>query len=56
MDPLYFGYAKQITVLMLSEETMTDWFAEKKGYDGNICRIVEEGSGENGKNFNCIYR
>ena len=51
-----FGYTEQLTVHMLHEQDVDEWFTEKKGYDVNFFRIVHESSAEYGIQFNYIYR
>jgi len=50
-----YDYAKQISIPLLSEQTMNEWFAQKKGYDVNLFGILDEGTGANGMQNNYIY-
>ena len=50
-----YGYAKQLTVPMLSEQTMHEWFAQKRGYEVNLFGIVDENSANNGHQYNMEY-
>lgn len=50
-----YDYAKQLTVPILSEQTMHEWFAQKKGFDVNLFGIVDEGAGDNGTQYNYLY-
>eukprot|EP00171_Calliarthron_tuberculosum_P002286 IDg2286t1 len=50
-----YDYAKQLSVPMQSEQTMNEWFSQKKGYDVNLFGIVDEGHGDNSLQYNYVY-
>ena len=55
MASISFDYAKQLTVPMLSDQTMNEWFSQKKGHDVNLFDIIDEGIGDSGLQYNYIY-
>ena len=51
-----YDYAHQLTLAMISNQTINEYFAEKNGYDIKLLGIVDEGLHKNGLQYNFIYR
>lgn len=47
-------YTRQLSVPILGEQTMNEWFAERNGFDVPCFGIVDEGAGQNGIQYNFI--
>lgn len=50
-----FDFVKQVYVPMLSDQTMNEWFAQKKRFDVNVLGIVNQGVSPIGEQHNYIY-
>lgn len=51
---IFYDLVRQLSIPMMSDQTMNEFFAEKKGYDVNLLGIVDEGLIDNGTQYNYI--